>query len=175
MDQSMYAKVLGTIPLFRALTPDEVAEVLAISKLVRVPGAAVLIREGDPGDAMYMLVGGKVAVDRSLPKGAGVTRLAELTAPSVFGEMALIDGAPRSATVTTLGEAVVLRVDLRAFNELRAAFRPAVYKIFRELAATLCQRIEEKTEKVMQFYADPEGTMKELERIFLERTSPGGR
>jgi CRP-like cAMP-binding protein len=73
----------------------------------------VICRQGDRGDCMYVVQSGRVAVLRE-DSGDHVP-LGELAAGDVFGEMAIFDRQPRSATVRAKGEARVLTLDKRAF------------------------------------------------------------
>lgn len=67
----------------------------------------VIFREGDPGDCMYEIQTGSVGVYRDYG-GPNETRVAELYSGKVFGEMGLLDHAPRSATVVVMGDDTVL-------------------------------------------------------------------
>ena len=73
----------------------------------------VICRQGEKGDRMYVIQSGHVAVVREEEEGEVV--LADLKTGDVFGEMALFDRQPRSATVRTSGKARVLTLDKRAF------------------------------------------------------------
>lgn len=174
MDKKLYQKILAMAPLFRALTPDELGEIVAISKVLRVKDGVTVVEEGDAASAMYVLVEGNVDVRKSLPGGES-TRLATLKAPTVFGEMALIDRHPRSATVVTKTDAVLFQINLAAFNRLRDAFHPAAFKVLREVAPLMCGRLREINDRVGEFFKNPEQNFSSLEERFLkESTSPRG-
>lgn len=168
MDISLYEKLVARIPLFKSLTPAELGAIVAISKLLKVKKGMQVVKEGSRGGAMYMLVEGKCRVDKAIP-GGPIAKIARIAAPSVFGEMSLIDGNPRSASVTTLTDTVLLQVDLETFNRLRAGFHPAVFKILRELAHTLCRRLDEKTHRITEFYKNPEENLRRLKELFDQR------
>ncbi len=74
---------------------------------------AVICRQGEPGDCMYVIQAGRATVTHE-EAGSEVV-VGELTAGDVFGEMAIFDRQPRSATVRAKGEARVLTLDKRAF------------------------------------------------------------
>ena len=84
---------LKAIPLFHHLTYKELTAVLAISSTRTYPGGREIVIEGQPGDELFVVVRGRVAVEKS-----GV-EIGELKSGGHFGEMGLIDNAPRSATV----------------------------------------------------------------------------
>jgi diguanylate cyclase (GGDEF)-like protein/PAS domain S-box-containing protein len=100
---------LKTIEIFKPL-PDEKLELLASDCLEETinPGDA-LFREGDPGDSMFVILSGKLAVEK------GESMIARSSAGNYFGEMALIDDQPRSATVTALTESRVLKIKKEEF------------------------------------------------------------
>jgi len=168
MDNSLYEKIVRMIPLFGTLAPSEAGEILSISKLLRVKKGVTVVQEGDEGTAMYLLVEGKVSVVKSL-QGGDTTQLAELDAPTVFGEMSLIDHAPRSASVITLMESVLFQVDLASFNKLRDSFRPAAFKVLRAIAPTLCQRLRQVNDRIGQFFKNPDVSLADIEQQYMSR------
>jgi len=176
MDKKLYNKLLARIPLFRNLNPEELKQIVQISKLVKINSGVKVITEGQVGTAMYMLVDGAAKVVKEIPGAEEAeTKLVDISAPTVFGEMALIDGGLRSASVITTSECVLFRVDLKTFNQLRAAFHPAAFKLLRQLAFTLCERMDEKTARLEEFFKDPERNLANLEDMFLSRTLGGGK
>jgi len=84
---------LKAIPLFSYLTYKELTTVLAVSTTRTFPGGREIVVEGQPGDELFVVVRGRVAVEK------GGVEIAELRSGGHFGEMGLIDNAPRSATV----------------------------------------------------------------------------
>jgi CRP-like cAMP-binding protein len=98
--------VLPPIPLFSHLGQDAFLHVLGSLRLKRFADGEAIIREGEPGDAFFMLADGIVAVTKQIN---GEERpLAHLAEGAVFGEMALVSNAPRTATVTARGEVALL-------------------------------------------------------------------
>jgi CRP/FNR family transcriptional regulator, cyclic AMP receptor protein len=103
---------LADVPLFASLAPGELEQVAAVSRLRRYPAGQILCSEGDPGEALYVLEEGVVRVSRFGPSGQE-TVLAVVEAPAALGELSLLDGAPRDATITAQ-EAVSVRLVPRA-------------------------------------------------------------
>lgn len=155
MDAALYLKILKAIPLFQTLKPEELEILVQMSRLLRVRAGVEVVTEGDEGASMYVLVSGSARVTRKLRNGK-VIPLSELAAPSVFGEMALIDRFRRSATVTTTTEAILFQIDLAAFNGYRAAHHPAALKVMRELAPLLCARLRQINDRIGEYLAHPE-------------------
>jgi CRP/FNR family cyclic AMP-dependent transcriptional regulator len=115
---------LASIPFFSGLDADALDRVGSGMRTRRFRRGEVIFHVGDPGDALFIIVAGEVKI--SLPSESGDEAiLVRLHQGDVFGELALLDGAPRSATATALGpvETVVLPRD--RFRDLIAA-EPAV-------------------------------------------------
>ena len=106
---------LAEVPLFARLPPAALAELAAASRVRRYPAGQVLWTEGDPGEALAVVEAGQLRVSRFAASGAEVV-LAVVEAPAALGELALLDGAPRDATVTAQGPVAVRLVPRRAFR-----------------------------------------------------------
>jgi CRP/FNR family cyclic AMP-dependent transcriptional regulator len=110
---------VAAIPFFAGLGPAALEQLAASMRSRRFRRGEVIFHVGDPGDALFVIVSGDVKI--SLPSDDGEEAiLATLRAGDVFGELALLDGAPRSASATARSatETVVLPRD--RFRELIA-------------------------------------------------------
>jgi len=87
-------EALRKIPLFRHLTYKEQTAVLAVSTTRTYPANREIVVEGQPGEELFIVVKGRVVIEK------GGVEIAELKSRGHFGEMGLIDNAPRSATVS---------------------------------------------------------------------------
>lgn len=105
--------VLREASLFTALSSEELYPVGEIATAVSHAEGDVVVREGDPGDALYVVESGTFSVVRD---GKPVGRIEGRGA--VFGEMALLDGAPRAANVVASSNARVLRIPRAEFEAL---------------------------------------------------------
>jgi len=121
---------------FAQLPVAHIDELLKRFERVKTARADTVIREGDEGDFYYVVESGRFQVER-LVGGAKVI-LAELKSGDAFGEEALVSEAKRNATVVSLGEGELLRLDRKHFNELlrepllrRLAFEEAAEKVRR--------------------------------------------
>jgi len=129
-------ELLGATPLFADANADELALLAARCQTVRLPARSLLFSRGDPGDRLYLLVSGVVRIGAVSPDGREVT-YALVRPGHVFGEVAVLDGGPRTAdcSVTEDAELVALeRRHLIAFLERR----PVHYT---RLLGILCQRV----------------------------------
>ena len=112
------------LPLFAGVSNAAVER--ALEQLVEVPMAAgdVVIRQGDPADRFYVIESGTVVVTQTAADGT-IKELRQMSADEVFGELGLLSGAPRSATVTAATDGLLLALDAEAFLDL-VGRRPAV-------------------------------------------------
>lgn len=132
------AAALAPLPLLRALSPDELALLAAASRRLTFSRDEALVRQGDPAGALYVIERGRVRVDVAPSDGAPVT-VAHRAAGDHFGELSVLTGEPRSATVVAETETVVIEVDHAAFAEV--LHRDAT--VAERLARTVAERAEE--------------------------------
>jgi len=113
-------KLLGSVELFKHLDRAALAHLAAKLKLVSLP-EGLLVKEGDPGDALYIIKSGVASVTKTSRLRGMEAVLAILKRGGSFGELALIDGLPRSADVAAVQpvECYILRRDdfLAALDE----------------------------------------------------------
>ena len=126
---------LRTVSLFAELPREVLARLVSEFDELEVPAGRTVFSQGDPGDALYVVVSGAVEV-RGERDGQG-ERVAVLGPGDCLGEMALVTGDPRSATVVALSPTRLLRLDKERFRALSE--RHPVF--LRELARVLCRRI----------------------------------
>jgi len=100
----MDVATLRSVPLFASLDSKATAELGKYLTIHDYPKSATIFRNGDPGDAMYLIDFGKVRISITDADGAVVT-LAELGAGDFFGDMAMLDGHGRSANATATEDA----------------------------------------------------------------------
>lgn len=112
MDSMARLSALRRVPVFRGLTKATLFDVARKTREVTYPSGATVVREGDPGDALFIIVEGSVEVR------AGGRIVAQMTAGDFFGEISLFDGEPRSATVVTVDDVVLLTLKSADFEVL---------------------------------------------------------
>jgi CRP/FNR family transcriptional regulator, cyclic AMP receptor protein len=103
---------LQRVPLFSGFDEDELRRVAARSRISEVPAGTVVTQIGEPGDSFFVIIDGTVLV--RTPVGAGT----ELRPGDFFGEMSLLDGEPRSASIVAATDLRLLIVDRSNFWQL---------------------------------------------------------
>lgn len=88
--------------VFSGLEESAIAELSELGREVHFPAGTPLMRQGEPAHELYVLVSGRVSVERVHTKLVLPLQLAVLGAGDVVGEMGVLDGEPRSATVTAI-------------------------------------------------------------------------
>ena len=125
-------------PMFENLEPSEIMEIIHIVQVEMYKSGDIIFREGDTGDAWYVLYHGAVDV---LKHGAsGENKITALGPQACFGEISILDGSPRSATIRAAGDSVVFRVPRDAFAELIDSDHLVAYKLLHHMAILLAER-----------------------------------
>ncbi len=115
------AQRVAGLPLFAGIPAFRVAGALSRGTTVALPAGHVVIRQGDRADRFYVILAGSVEVTRSEGPGEPPRRLRSLGEDDVFGEIGLLTGATRSATVSAETPVRLLSLDASAFLELVTA------------------------------------------------------
>jgi len=144
--------VLGAVPFFRELASEELDQIIALGRLVTYPKSSLLFKEGDPGEALYIVVDGSVRIGKLVP-GAKEEAMAFIERGGCFGEMALFDEFPRSATAIAHEECRVLFIDKQAFLKLLQGEPVIAKKILWAFCRTLSVRLRETTDRIVAVFA----------------------
>jgi CRP/FNR family transcriptional regulator len=106
------AGLLGRVPLFAGLSEPELQRIAQVAVLRHYPAGSVILREGDAGDTCYVMRSGRARILREHSDGRAIT-LTNVGPGEIFGELAMLGGEVRSATVETLEyvEAVAILAD----------------------------------------------------------------
>jgi putative iron-dependent peroxidase len=146
--------LLRGVPLFESLDTTQLRRLAELSSSVRASAGDVILEQGSPGDEFFVVVAGHVSIERE------GRRLARLGAGDFFGEIALIDGRSRTASVVADGDADLIVLDRGRFEALLDEY-PGVG---RTVARALVDRIR-RTVTVPQFGIFAQGT---IAHAFLE-------
>ena len=126
-----YLDHLARVPMFSACAKKELEQVARMSEELDVPDGEVLVKEGMPGRDFFVIVDGKAKVTR---KGRDIAMLGPA---DFFGELALLDRAPRNATVTAAGSLRVFVLTQQSFHSLLATIPSLANKVMVGMARRL--------------------------------------
>jgi CRP/FNR family cyclic AMP-dependent transcriptional regulator len=132
-----WAGILGEVPLFARLGKRDLRRVAGASKVARVSAGQVLVRAGFSAEAFYVLLTGSATVRR--PDGTSVT----LRRGEFFGELGLLDGAPRTATVVADTDLWAVRLPREGFLSLLDR-EPTIARGLLESLAARVRRLESR-------------------------------
>ena len=127
--------ILKSVAIFSHVPEEELVDVASAVEEVRVPAGGEILREGELGTSLYVIVEGRVRVH------AGEREVAEFGEREVFGELAALDPEPRSASVTALEETLLLQLEGSRLQELLRERAELAQGILKEL----CRRIRSTT------------------------------
>jgi CRP-like cAMP-binding protein len=126
-------EVLRRVPFFADIEPSKLKLLAFMSERVGFDDGKVVCRQGDPGDAAYLIIDGEA--DIVLEGGpSGPLTVATLGANEIVGEMSILTGAPRNATVRAKGRLVALRIAKDPFMRMVREFPAMAVSIMQELA-----------------------------------------
>jgi CRP/FNR family cyclic AMP-dependent transcriptional regulator len=109
-------RLLKDVPLFGALTRPQLARLADIAREVTYGPGRMLVRDGTPGVAFYVITEGRAKVIKG--KIASARGAATLGPGDFFGELALLDGGPRTASVVADGAITTIRIERAPFRSL---------------------------------------------------------
>jgi small-conductance mechanosensitive channel/CRP-like cAMP-binding protein len=112
-------RALRTVDLFRPLSDDELRKVMGRSRPLHYAAGERVIEEGSPGDSFFIIDQGQVLVSKRT--GGADREIARLMEGQFFGEMALLTGERRSATIAAATDVDLFMIDKAAFQEILAA------------------------------------------------------
>ena len=145
-------RILQNMPIFGGIRGDILEFILEMAEIVSVPKGEYFFRENDPGNSMYVLEKGTVEVIKSW-KGHNYL-LTELHKGDCFGEMSLIDLAPRTASVVALEDCVAIKLTngniLNIYRKDVEQFTMIQMNIGREI----CRRLRRTDELLFEKYVE---------------------
>ena len=128
-------ELLRRVPYFAEIEPAKLKLLAFMSERVAFDPGKRLFRQGDPGDAAYLIIAGEAEVSAETPTGPLV--LATLGANEIVGEMAILGNVPRAATVSAKGRLITLRISKEPFMRMVREFPSMAVAMMQELAERL--------------------------------------
>ncbi|HML09211.1 MAG TPA: cyclic nucleotide-binding domain-containing protein [Stellaceae bacterium] len=125
-------EVLRQVPFFAEIEPPKLKALAYVSERVGFDDGKIVCRQGDPGDAAYLIIDGEA--DIVLEGPAGPVTVATLGANDLVGEMSILTSQPRNATVRAKGRLIALRIGKDPFMRMVREFPSMAVSIMQELA-----------------------------------------
>src|SRR3954465_3304879 len=108
--------ILRQVPLFAGLSDEQMAQLSASSRRIRAKPGDLLIREGEEGDALLIILSGELEITKH--DGGREIALATRKTGEILGEMSLLEQWPRTASVRAVSDSELLEVDAVAFRKV---------------------------------------------------------
>lgn len=137
---------LEQIDFLDGVAAEELAQLRQVLKFCEFKAGDIICREGDPGDKMWLLVKGSVSVRLHVNNRRGGRRIASLGRGTVVGEMALIEGARRSASIIADEDIACYQLSDSDFNTLLRERPELATRIMRNAARELVRRLRRTSE-----------------------------
>ena len=139
--------ILASVDLFAELPSSQLRRLAAIGREGRYRKGAKVFDEGSSGDTFYLILEGAVRISRQIP-GMGEEALAVLRAGAYFGEMSLIDDAPRSATAIVHESLRCFELGRGELEDLLFVDRELAYAVLWNFVRTLSRRLRDSNDKM---------------------------
>jgi len=139
---------LRRVKILAAMSEEQLARFAQFMQIEQVPQWTVIVKQGDPGDTMYLILQGELRVRMNV--AGKETILATLGAGDFFGDISLFDHGPRAADVVANADSVVLKISSVAFEELAKKAPELATPFLRAIGQTLSARIRADNKR----YAD---------------------
>jgi CRP-like cAMP-binding protein len=123
--------LLSKIDLFAQMPTRQLGHVANVTREVIQPAGSTIFSEGDPGDALFLIVSGEVEVLQ------GGERVKVLRDADYFGELAVLTGETRNATVRAVTDSLLLQLERSDFHQVLAGSFPAVLAVIRTITARM--------------------------------------
>lgn len=140
-------EILAQIDLFEGLPSGHLRRVVDISAEESHKRSSTLFEEGDPGEKFYIILEGAIRISRFVP-GMGEEALAVLRTGAYFGEMSLVENAPRSAAAICHENCRLFVVNRSDLEDLLFVDRDLAYELLWNFVRTLSRRLRATNDKM---------------------------
>jgi CRP-like cAMP-binding protein len=137
MNQQEKFSLLKANYLFKNLSDEQIEKILSIAKEVEIQSGGYLMREGDRGNEIYLILSGKVGIFKKEEKTGQSQKIASLNPGEVIGEMALIDKSPRSASIVADQDSKFLLISISGETPTQ---------ILQNISSSVAQRLRQTNE-----------------------------
>lgn len=157
-DNSELIDKLRQIPVLEAFSESDLQELLQMAKLKQFEPGEMILEEGSYDNWIFYLMSGQVKIVKNGKELVTLRRIGD-----VFGEMGIIGGTVRSASVKAIGKTVCLATDISVIDQMPKEKRSDIkYVIFRSFAEILANRLRETTVELLRYREEVERLKKEL-------------
>ena len=144
MDAEELKRIADRVPAFRGLTSGQLHKLLKVGELKRYERGEVLCTQGEESTEMFVLVSGTLAVI-----SAGV-ELSLIDSSNIVGEMSLITGLPRCATLEVRADVTVFEISQLALNGLLQHNPDLAARVYRNIITSMCAKLREANAEVLR-------------------------
>lgn len=157
-DNSELIDKLRQIPVLEAFSDSDLNELLQMAKLKQFEPGELILEEGSYDNWIFYLLSGKAKIVKNGKELVTLRRIGD-----VFGEMGIIGGTVRSASVKAIDKTVCLATDISVIDQMPKEKRSDIkYVIFRSFAEILANRLRETTAELLRYREKVEQLKKEL-------------
>lgn len=169
MFRDIIIKVLVKVAIFKDLSSQSIVKLAYLARINHFDEGVAIFNEGDPGDCLYIIASGNVDL-YSRTDGGDEIKLQTLGVTDVFGEMALLDGLPRSATVKAATKTILFYINRTDFN----IFLTQNPDVALKLIETVSIRLRETNKKLREISDEKEKLKIALMEVFSQSGEKAG-
>lgn len=159
-DTEKKAAFIRQLPLFRGLDENDCLELADHMQVHSISKGTFICKQGAPGDTCFLIARGQV--DILTGRGSQVHKLCTLGPGHPIGEIALLDGNPRSASARAVEDTIIFALKRAQFLELVQSESQAAFKLVHNLVSTLADRVRQVGNRYVDIFSKPGDTIVEL-------------
>lgn len=149
-EEQYLLKVLSNTSIFAGLTKIHLKNILPLAQKIQFPIETFIIKEGDIADGLFVIIQGRVEVlKKSAPDNNKLQKIADLGTGQSFGEIALIDQSPRSASIRTLEPTTVLKISINNIDKIASLDNQIYATLLKNIAMDLSRRLRYANDMVI--------------------------
>lgn len=139
--------ILSKFRLFTRFHQGELEALVALSDVITIAAGTEIVRKGDPGHCMFVILNGKAKVFQKV--AAGELPLASLSSGDFFGEVSLVDDGVRSANVVAIEDCRLLKITRMVIGALAGTQPSAAIQLLAAIGRSLVQRLRSGNQKYL--------------------------
>ncbi len=141
------------IEIFKGFSDYELEKFAEVVSEVKIKKGEILFKEDEPGDSLYIIQSGSMTIFKTIDKEKGIEKsLSILVSGDCVGEMSLLDGTPRTASVRADEDTTLLKISRNEFNILIAKYPQAGTRLMRAFTKIISQRLSQTNQELVVLY-----------------------